>query len=32
MKFSTPVIDELRLCYMAEPSLLKDLSEVTVKS
>lgn len=32
IKFSTPVIDELRLCYMAEPSLLKDLSEVTVKS
>ena len=32
IKFGTPVIDALRLCYVAEPSLLQDLSSLNVKS
>ena len=32
IKFETPVIDALRLCYVAEPSLLKDLSSFSIKS
>lgn len=32
IKFGTPVIDALRLCYVAEPSLLQELSSLNVKS
>lgn len=32
IKFGTPVIDALRLCYVAEPSLLQDLSRFNIKS
>lgn len=32
IKFGTPVIDALRLCYVAEPSLLQDLSRLNIKS
>lgn len=32
IKFGTPVIDALRLCYVAEPSLLQDLSSLNIKS
>ena len=28
--FGVPVIDELRLCYLAEPSLLKDLRDINL--
>lgn len=31
-KIGTPIIDELRLCYVAEPSLLEELSAVEVGS
>lgn len=31
-KICTPIIDELRLCYVAEPSLLEELSAVEVGS
>ena len=30
--YGTPVIDELRLCYVAEPSLLQDLSHLNTRS
>ena len=32
IKFGTPVIDALRLCYVAEPSLLQDLSSFSNKT
>lgn len=32
IKFGTPVIDALRLCYVAEPSLLQELSSFNIKT
>lgn len=32
IEFGTPVLDELRLCYLAEPSLLQDLSHLNART